>query len=139
MIIEIKKSLQREDVLAALKNKYGSIKNVERKLGEREEPEMRDDYEVWKALQRGGKYTESIRLEDEAVLSLLTPKRMELLEYLKTKHPKSILELASGLKRNYKNVYDDLVLLEEYGIVERSGNGKRRVPLCKVAEIVVKL
>ncbi|MFQ5816064.1 MAG: hypothetical protein ACE5G7_06155 [Candidatus Hydrothermarchaeaceae archaeon] len=139
MIIEIKKSLRREDVIATLEKKYGSIDKLEEALREAEVPEMMDDYEVWGALLGGGEYTESVRLEEKGVLSLLTPKRMELLDYLKTRHPKSIMALARGLRRDYKNVYDDLRLLGEYGVVERVGDGKKVVPECRIKEIVVKL
>lgn len=139
MIVEIKKSLRREDALAALERKYGSIVKLRKALGKREVPEMTDDYEVWKALLKGGEYTESIRLEEKGVLPLLTPKRMELLDYLKRRHPKSILDLARGLRRDYKNVHDDLKLLEEYGVVEKSGDGKKVVPECRIKEIVVRL
>jgi len=139
LIIEIKKSLRREDVQDSLEKKYGSIESLEEKLKGEEAPELMDDYEVWKAILMGADYTESIRLEEKGVVSLLTPKRMELLDYLKTRHPKSILALAKGLKRDYKNVYDDLRLLEEYGIVEKGGSGNRVVPECKIKEIVLKL
>jgi len=50
-------------------------------------------------------------------------KRMELLSVVKHRKPKSIYQLASFLDREYKNVYDDVELLEELGLVTREDHG----------------
>ncbi len=44
-------------------------------------------------------------------------RRMELLSVIKHKKPKSIYQLAKLLDRGYKNVYDDVELLEELGLI----------------------
>jgi len=46
-------------------------------------------------------------------------KRMELLSVIKHKKPKSIYQLAKILNREYKNVYDDVELLEELGLIAK--------------------
>ncbi len=139
LIIEIKKNIRNEDAIKALEKKYTSIENLQKAIDLRNDPELIDDYEVWKALLKGADYSESIRLEDKGLLSLMTPKRMELLDYLKTRHPKSILGLAKGLKRDYKNVYEDLRILGKYGVVEKKVDGRNNIPECRIKEIVVKL
>ena len=76
--------------------------------------------EVFKAVQSGkkvaprkGVYFTSL----EAVRNLLTKKRLELLHLIRENHPKSIYELAKVAGRNFKNVYDDLQILKDYGLV----------------------
>ena len=49
-------------------------------------------------------------------------KRMELLSVIKHKKPKSIYQLAKILEREYKNVYDDVELLEELGLIIRENH-----------------
>lgn len=46
-------------------------------------------------------------------------RRMELLSIIKHKKPKSIYELAKITNRGYKNVYDDVELLEHLGLITR--------------------
>lgn len=59
----------------------------------------------------------------EAVRALLTDKRFELLHLIREHSPKSINELAGIAKRNFKNVYTDVMLLRDYGLIQLS---KRR-------------
>ena len=46
-------------------------------------------------------------------------KRIELLHAIKHKKPKSIYQLAKLVNRGYKNVYDDVELLEELDLITR--------------------
>ena len=47
---------------------------------------------------------------------------MELLSIIKHKNPKSVYELAKISKRAYKNVHDDIVLLEQLGLITRENH-----------------
>lgn len=49
--------------------------------------------------------------------ALLTPKRMELLYQLATLRVDSINDLATKIRRNVKNVYQDLQVLRRFGFV----------------------
>jgi predicted transcriptional regulator len=49
----------------------------------------------------------------------LTDKRMELLEQLAQSDGKNIRQIAALLKRDYKNVYDDVQILARIGLVEK--------------------
>lgn len=53
----------------------------------------------------------------------ITPKRLDLLEALHRQGELSINALARLLKRNYKNVHDDVKALEEIGLIELQKNG----------------
>jgi len=70
----------------------------------------RDDYAIW--------------FESAAdMFSTLSQKRVELLHTLRGMDRVSIYALAKTLGRDYKNVRQDVVLLEKYGLVERDENG----------------
>ena len=58
----------------------------------------------------------------------ITPKRFELIENLHNSGAMSIRGLAKTLKRHYKNVYDDVKMLEHIGLVEQTENGLYHVP-----------
>lgn len=90
--------------------------------------------------EREGVYFTSI----EAARNLLTPNRLALLRSIRAQRPASIYELAKRLKRDAKNVQEDLRLLEEYGLIRMSpgaGTGRRRtkVPEVLFSEIALKI
>lgn len=58
----------------------------------------------------------------------ITPRRFELLEELHRHGESSINALAKLLRRNYKNVHEDVKSLEEIGLIERQENGLYAVP-----------
>lgn len=58
----------------------------------------------------------------------ITPRRFDLLEELHRCGPMSINALAKLLKRNYKNVHDDVKALEKIGLIERGCDGRYCVP-----------
>ena len=76
--------------------------------------------------RREGVYFTSI----EAARNLLTPNRLALLRAVRSGRPGSIYELAKMVRRDLKNVQDDLRLLERYGLIrmaDATSAGKRRV------------
>jgi predicted transcriptional regulator len=76
--------------------------------------------------RREGAYFTSI----EAARNLLTPNRLALLRAVRSGRPGSIYELAKMVRRDLKNVQDDLRLLERYGLIrmaDATSSGKRRV------------
>lgn len=68
--------------------------------------------------------------------AMLTPKRMELLYQLATLRVDSINDLAQKVKRNVKNVYQDLEVLRKFGFVKLSRRkGRALIPETLVKEI----
>jgi len=61
-------------------------------------------------------------------LKYITPKRFELLDRLHHNGPASVRALAKILNRHYKNVFDDVKLLEQIGLVEKDEAGLYSVP-----------
>ncbi len=69
-------------------------------------------------------------------MALLTPKRLELLDSLSSLQAKSINDLAQKIRRNVKNVYQDLQALKKLGFVVFKKRGKRNIiPETLVEEI----
>ncbi len=64
----------------------------------------------------------------ETARSLFTEGRMKIIQTLKSKNPASIYALAKLLKRDFKNVYDDVNFLNQLGIIgiEESSTGRKQ-------------
>ena len=71
--------------------------------------------------------------------SLLTAKRIKLLEILRREDIKSILELSQRLNRNYKNVYRDVIFLEKIGLIKLQKKGRSLKPIVLFDEIDIKI
>ena len=54
----------------------------------------------------------------ESFRQFFTPKRIELLQVVKHKQPKSIYELAKLTHREFKSVVVDIKILERYGLID---------------------
>lgn len=76
-----------------------------------------------------GPYLTFLTFEDiPTLLSVMTPRRLELLGTLRQNGPLSIRALAKALGRNYKNVHTDVSSLESVGLVERTTDGTLNAP-----------
>lgn len=62
----------------------------------------------------------------EAVRTLLTEKRLELLHLIREHAPRSINQLATIAKRDFKNVHTDVMLLRDYGLIQMRKPSKAR-------------
>src|SRR3989338_2881595 len=56
-------------------------------------------------------------LEASTLLAVLSDKRMGLLHFLYDRGKSSVRHLSKLLHRNYRNVYDDVQLLKQAGLV----------------------
>jgi predicted transcriptional regulator len=99
-----------------------------------------DELVIWRALQTP--YVEvrsSVAFEGSEKVANLTPARMELLESIKRLRPHSVRELAQYIKRDYKNVYDDVRALVDIGLVEIVVKGRKSRPVCTADEIKINI
>jgi predicted transcriptional regulator len=102
--------------------------------------EIADDFAESLDAVRKGHRTERQPREEvgftsiEAARNFLTRERLTLLRTIRTRHPSSLYELAKMLSRNFKNVQEDIALLERHGLVRvsKEPKGKRKV---KVPEV----
>lgn len=75
----------------------------------------------------------------EVLGKVITGTRLELLSAIRTHKPRSIQELARLTKRDFKNVYQDVKLLAEYGLIELKESGPRKAshPIAKFTELLI--
>lgn len=73
----------------------------------------------------------------EAARKVLTPERMRMIEALREEEFASIRELARELKRDVKNVSDDLEILWNHSIVDFEEEGQSKKPRIKPDRIIV--
>ena len=83
--------------------------------------------DAWHRLEKGERIRERhLSFESlEALLSLLTPKRWELLKYVHRRPVPSIRALSLALQRDYRRVHDDVEALAEAGLLQRDGRSVR--------------
>lgn len=143
MHTEILKTYTKEQIeseFKRLESIYQSIDNLHQKIQVEKcrNPEQVDDYMIWKSLDEEDlNITEKIVLKSLDIYLMLSPKRMELLDYLSTHSIDSIKILAKELKRNYKNVYDDIRAMEKFDLIELVDDGRNKRPVTKINTIVM--
>lgn len=72
------------------------------------------------------KSIETLSLSEDEYRNLFSKKRLDIIKALRQKRFISIYELAKQMDRPYKNVYDDINLLLDLGIIEKKENKKTR-------------
>jgi predicted transcriptional regulator len=79
----------------------------------------------------------------EAARNFLTPRRLSILRAIRTRRPGSLYELARIVKRDFKNVQDDIAILKRHGLVRiaKRARGKRmvKVPRVPFREIALRI
>lgn len=83
--------------------------------------------DAWHRAERGEKFRERhLAFESwDALVRVLTGKRMELLHYVRRHKVTSIRALAKALERDYSNVHADVQALREAGLLEANDSGVR--------------
>ncbi|HAK87769.1 MAG TPA: ArsR family transcriptional regulator [Nitrospiraceae bacterium] len=101
--------------------------------------------DVWRKLEKGErvKKHEGVSFETlDAMRKVLTEERIKILKTIKREHPQSIYRLAQILKRDVKNTYDDLKLLEDVGLLElkKETNGREKTtPVVNYDKILLEI
>ena len=136
--------------IAIFNEKYGSLSLLHEEFTKgRMPPGVFDEYIEWtnmdhavRAYQEGEDF-EYLAEEDMSLDSKqyekLTPRRLELLDFLGMGQYSSINELADQIGRDVKNVYNDLKTLEELGFVSLVKEGRSTTPELIVHEINILL
>ena len=79
----------------------------------------------------------------EAARNFLTRERLALMHTIRTRHPGSLYELAKMVNRDFKNVQEDVRILERHGLVriakEPRGKRKVKVPHVLFEEIALRI
>ena len=81
--------------------------------------------DAWKRAEQGQAVDESHRtfVDMASLLAALTPKRWELLRYVRHHRVASVKALAADLHRNYKNVHSDVEALARLGLLAKTPAG----------------
>ena len=143
MRVEVSRDLARIDLareVAEMETRHGSFDALrQRVFVERcADPRAVDDYVLWKALRdEGGGLEDRTVFDTPEVFRTLTPRRVEMLEFLRHAEVASIQDLAAKLRRDYKNTYDDLAALEAWGLVAVRREGKNQRPVSHVTSLRV--
>lgn len=126
-----------EELVADMTRKHRSLSSLSQKvsINKCSSHESMTDFIIWKGINDGADYVEEIIFENSDIFDTLSPRRIDLMEYLSKHEPKSIRQLSEKLNRNYKNVYDDLHALEEYSLIDLLPSGRMTRPVCSVTEI----
>ena len=130
-----------EGLISAWERKYGNLLSLQQKtqISKCASPEQMGDFVMWKNLSQGAEFSDIIIINDPDVFETLTPRRAELLEFLMNNEVKSIRHLSTLLHRNYKNVYDDLLALSKYELVDLTASGRALKPAAAASRIEVSL
>jgi predicted transcriptional regulator len=66
------------------------------------------------------------------LFSVLTPRRWTLIERLQDLGPSSLRGLARDLGRDVKRVHEDVAVLLDWGLIERTAAGRLAVPFDRI-------
>lgn len=107
-------------------------KNVKVHIGTPEDMGKRF-VEAWNRAERGEAVDEAhVTFHDlPALLATLTPKRLDLLRYVRHHEVRNVRTLAADLQRDYKNVHRDVEALSKLGLLDRT-NDKVVAPYAEV-------
>lgn len=78
---------------------------------------------AWNRAASGKKVNEThvTFLDLQTLLETLSLRRLELLKYVHQHGAENVKQLATALNRDYKNVHQDVVVLESAGLLLRDG------------------
>lgn len=78
---------------------------------------------AWNRAEKGEPVSEThiTFLDVEAMMAAMSPRRLELLRYVRQHGATNTRELATAIGRDYKNVHQDVAALEAVGLLLRDG------------------
>ncbi|MDR2623653.1 MAG: winged helix-turn-helix transcriptional regulator [Methanobrevibacter sp.] len=138
MIITLIKKQKGYEVIKEFTEKYGSLKELERLYKETGNNLFLVDYENWKFL-RDNPEEELERGEIKITNKLtLSDYELEILDFIKNEHPKSIRELARLINKDVRSIHPKIKELEEDGLIELvKGEKNRKMPVLNYDEISI--
>lgn len=96
--------------------------------------ELRDDWEKIERDENVAGPVSRVYFENTKVLlKVLTDRRQELLKALHAAGPLTVKALADSLHRDYKNVHEDVKILENAGLIVRESKHLITAPYCRVS------
>ena len=86
---------------------------------------------AWERAEQGQITETEVHLNFEdlsMLLTILTPRRLELIKTLRQQGPMSVRALSKLLERDYKNVHVDTRALDDVGLLKRTDEGTIQAP-----------
>ncbi|MEK6974919.1 MAG: hypothetical protein AABY18_01090 [Candidatus Thermoplasmatota archaeon] len=142
MEIRIKRQMTGLEMRTEILAKYGSREAVA-KLAKKGDMEAKDALFNLKLFEEDPKrlkldfHLQDVLLLDEADLSKLTWTRLHVLEVLRELGEVNVKQLTAALKRDAKNVSEDVACLMEYGLVTGHRDGKEKLVQLAGNQIVI--
>ncbi len=153
MQIEYEYKMTLAERLAGFAEQYGSLEKLRKRVKKTKRvTKPFADLEEWEHYltphEHQHKPDEEIRISEKVIFhdpasffQTVTAQRVRLLNELrKGKDYQSLRELAAGLGRDPKNVYEDLKALEKVRLVEVERRNRRRsIPRARVNEVLIRI
>ncbi len=146
MEIRVEERLSGREFYQRILHKWGSRTELREAAEEEDAFEAQDDLLTLELLEADeSRLDETFRVETISTLepgdmARLTEKRLELLEELATaKSPLNLTELAEKVRRDPKNVSEDLDILSRLGLVTRIRRGREKIARPEGREIHISL
>ncbi len=137
------KPSDKDVLMSAFEDRYGTMEELDQRvqITRCSDPQMVDDLMVWRSLRRKDTtLTEKVHYRSPEMISVLTPRRLEVLKLLrKENEPLNVTEVAQKMKRDYKNVYDDIKALSKVELIERRKEGRDVKVGSKVRKLTIYL
>lgn len=85
--------------------------------------------EAWHRAEAGEEFSERVLAVEswDALAAVMSNERPRLLRHVHAHPERSVLALAKALGRQYRRVHEDVSILSEAGLLDRSGGGVRGV------------
>ena len=97
-----------------------------------EQEQAAEVMDAWKRAEQGLPAQEPVErlyfIDMASLMKVLSPKRMELLQILRSMGTANIRQIAMKLERNYSNVYQDVTALCAAGLIEMPKKNRYIVP-----------
>lgn len=142
MEIRIQRQLTGRQLKDSILAKYGDAEAVA-KLAKKGDMDAKDALFNLKLFEEDPKRLklaykiEDVLVLDEADLSKLTGTRLHVLEVLRELGEANVKQLTAALKRDAKNVSEDVATLMEYGLVTGHRQGKEKLLQASGNQIVI--
>ncbi len=82
---------------------------------------------AWHRAEHGEEVSENVLAFEswDALAAVMSNERLRLLRHVHDHPERSVMALAKALGRQYRRVHDDVSILAEAGLLDRSGGGVR--------------
>lgn len=143
MEIRVEERLTGEEVRTNLRQKYGSLASRVAKAAERRAYEAKDDLLEWRLLEDAARRTSTFKVATVTTLSpsaiqRITPERLRIYQSLaRARKPVNVTRLARQLRRDKKNVSEDVEILRRMGLLRATSRGREKLVSTRGNEIRV--